>query len=170
MNNTAPDSETRIELYVQSLSPHGARAQQDEVVERLLDLAETESVDVFDLHVWGKQLCPNAAAVRTDAGNRYAERREQFREWSGHDGRRADHLLDAHEVDAGVAGDCYTAVPTPVLLLAEFEGEELTHVAPCHRGDSMTTVRERIRTLERGIETVDAGKNADASRPSEVRR
>jgi hypothetical protein len=151
---TEPGS--RIELYVQSLSPYGARAQQDEAIERLFRLAEAGTIAEFDLRVWGKHLCPNAAAVRTDVGEECLERLELFREWVGEDGSRADPFLDGHEVDDDIVGDSFTDVSTPVLLLAEFDGEELVHVTPCRRGDSVTTVHDRIATLERGAAALDS--------------
>lgn len=58
----------RVELYLRSLAPETARAEQDRIVERLRRLEEEGRVRALDVHVCGRCLCSSTAAAETDPG------------------------------------------------------------------------------------------------------
>lgn len=151
MEQGEPIEGTRLELYVRSLSPGGARPQQAAVIDRLERL-ETEhaTVDVT-VTVWGKEIGTTTPAARTDAGQFILERVSEFREWARERGRSIDSFFETREVHSSITGEEYTALVLPVMTLAEYHDGSLRFVAPSANGETVYTVSDRVDALEHRI-------------------
>jgi len=51
----------------------------------------------------------------------------------------------------------------PVMGLAEYDGDELAHVAPCTKGETVHTITDRLETLEAGEPSALEQQTAEAS-------
>lgn len=140
----------RVELYVRSLAPCGTRNEQDAIIERLLDLERRDAVDDVDLTVWGSAVCLDAASAQLGAGQRVAERIQEFYCWC--EDRRAS--LEPHftwsDVESSIAGDSYRRVVPPQRCLAIYEDDALQDVYPSSVEGRPRSVEEGLRVLEEG--------------------
>jgi hypothetical protein len=143
----------RIELYVRSLLPDGAHNRQEAVIERLQRLDAEDRISDFSVIVWGKQIARESAGARTDEGEYILNRVAEFKQWALSNNVSLESFYQRHAVENDVTDEEYTAMVLPVMGLAEYEGEELRHVAPCTDGDTVHTIMERLDRLEKGEPT-----------------
>lgn len=135
-----------VDLFVRSLSPTGARAGPSAAIERLEALAETETVDDFSVHIWGKEVDLSSGTAGEAREVPVLERVAAFRSWAAERG----FALDAFErrTVSTLTGETYTALRLPVVVLAESVGGELDWVTPCTTESGVLTVEERLGSLE----------------------
>ena len=158
MTDTTTDGH-RLELYVRSLAPTGGREAQEAAIERLDRLERTGTVDAARVHVWGREIAPDSAAAGTESGRRVLDRIEAFETWA----RRADVSLASffrtREVHSEITGRDYRTIVLPGMALAEYRDDTLAYVTPCSDDGQMTTVTDRLETLEL------AGRSESGSQP-----
>ncbi|WP_459192172.1 HTH domain-containing protein [Halosimplex sp. J119] len=140
----------RIELYVRSLLPDGAHERQEAVIERLQELDAEDEIEDFSVIVWGKQIARDSAGARTEEGEYILNRVAEFKQWALSNNVSLESFYQRQTVDNDVTDEPYTAMVLPVMGLAEYDGEELRHVAPCTDGDEVHTIMDRLDRLERG--------------------
>ena len=138
----------RVELFVRSLAPETARAEQERVIERLGRLEERGRVRAVDVHVCGACICPSTAAAETEVGQFLLDRFERFESWAEDRGRS---LVGFRRrcVDSMVAGETVTGVTFPRMTLAEFADGDLRFVAPSTNSGT-STVMDRIDQIADG--------------------
>jgi len=146
MTGTQP----RIELYVRSLLPDGAHSRQEAVIERLERLDADDEIEGYSVIVWGKQIARDSAGARTEEGEYILNRVAEFKQWALSSNVSLESFYQKHDVTNDATDEPYSAVVLPVMGLAEYEGEELRHVAPCTEGEEVHTIMDRLDRLERG--------------------
>lgn len=159
-----------VELYVRSLSASGAQVPQESAIERLSRLEREGCVEEHTVHVWGKRICPDAAAAETDTGEFVLERIETFEEWAEREGMSVGSFFDTHEVDSSITGESYSAITVPTMTLAAFRDDRVEWVAPCTDGETVYTVDDGLDALEAGLderehETREGDRTAELSSP-----
>jgi len=140
-----------IELYVRSLLPDGAGKRQDAVIDKLAALEREGEIAGFDVIVWGKQIAPESAAANTDEGRYILNRVAEFKQWALSNNVSLESFYERRTADSAVAEDATDAVRLPVIGLAEYDGEELVHVAPCTKGETVHTITDRLDRLDAGL-------------------
>jgi len=150
MTGTQPP---RIELYVRSLLPDGAHNRQEAVIERLQELDAEDQIEDFSVIVWGKQIARESAGARTEEGEYILNRVAEFKQWALSNNVSLESFYQKHDVENDVTEEPYSTMVLPVMGLAEYDGEELRHVAPCTDGDEVHTIMNRLDRLERGEPT-----------------
>ncbi|KOX91903.1 hypothetical protein AMS69_15235 [Haloarcula rubripromontorii] len=148
MSDTNPTP--HIELYVRSMLPDGAHERQEAVIDRLQTLDENDHIDGFNVIVWGKQIAPQSAAARTAEGKYILNRVAEFKQWALSHNVSLDSFYQDTTVDSEAAESAYDAMALPVMGLAEYDGNELVHVAPCTKDDIVHTIMDRLDRLEVG--------------------
>ena len=151
------------ELYVRSLAPREAHQRQERTIERLSGLDERGAIDGFDVLVWGRQLCPDSRSARTDVGRTVADRLDRIDTWAEGTDRSVAGYCHAEQFRSIITGESREIVRLPSLALAEFEGDDLVHFAPCRDGDRAVSVSDRLADLERD-EEAGGRKNDPSSR------
>ena len=139
----------RVELYVRSLAPCGTRNEQDAIVERLLDLERRDVVDDVDLMVWGDAVCLDGASVRAGAGQRVAERIQDFFCWAEDREVSLEPFFTWSDVDASMSGESFRRVVPPQRCLATYVDDGLEDVYP-------SSVEGSLRSLEDGVSSLEA--------------
>lgn len=140
------DTATDVELYVRSLASPGSCDVLDSVLDRLERLEETGHITAYTVEIWGKELTVSTAN-RTEAGRQVLGRLSSFVEWAD----RTEHSLecfDRRRVHSEMIEESYQSIRLPTMVLAEYEGEQLRHVAPCRDGETVVTISDRLDALE----------------------
>jgi hypothetical protein len=143
----------RIELYVRSLLPDGAQNRQEAVIDRLDRLDAENEIESYSVIVWGKQIARDSAGARTDEGEYILNRVAEFKQWALSNNVSLESFYQKQIVENDATDEEYTATVLPVMGLAEYDGNELRHVAPCTKGDTVHTIMDRLDRLERGQPT-----------------
>ncbi|WP_436927029.1 HTH domain-containing protein [Halosimplex amylolyticum] len=143
----------RIELYVRSLLPDGAHNRQEAVIERLQELDAEDEIEDFSVIVWGKQIARESAGARTEEGEYILNRVAEFKQWALSNNVSLESFYQRQTVENDVTDEPYSAMVLPVMGLAEYDGEELRHVAPCTEGEEVHTIMDRLDRLGRGEPT-----------------
>ncbi|MFC6757365.1 HTH domain-containing protein [Halomicroarcula sp. GCM10025894] len=146
MNQTEP----HVELYVRSMLPDGAGSRQEAVIDKLDELERREEIAGYNVVVWGKQIAPESAAANTEAGRYILNRVAEFKQWALSNNVSLESFYQRTSVDSEVTESAYDAMVLPVMGLAEYDGNELAHVAPCTRGEAVHTITDRLERLEAG--------------------
>jgi hypothetical protein len=148
-----------IELYVRSLLPDGAGERQDAVIDHLEHLEREGEIAGYDVIVWGKQIAPQSAGADTDEGKYILNRVAEFKQWALSNNVSLESFYQRTTVDSEASESSYDAVLLPMMGLAEYDGDELAHVAPCTDGKTVHTITDRLESLEAGMEA-PAERNA----------
>lgn len=133
-----------VELYVRSLTSWAGRPQQEAVINRLERLNATDGIDEFTVHVWGQQV---PLSTTTDAGQSVLDRVAEFREWAADTGRSLDRAFRTRQVDSEFVDEQYETLVLPMVVLAEYQDDDLRYVAPCSENGEVCTVRDRLDQL-----------------------
>ncbi|MFB6163745.1 MAG: HTH domain-containing protein [Haloarculaceae archaeon] len=154
----------RLELYVRTLSPPGARSRQEAVIDRLDALAESERVDDWYVKVWGKQIDPTTNAADTDQGQFILNRIAEFQQWALANNATLESFYQTREQSSSITGEDHTSIVLPKMGLAEYHGSELAQVTPCTRreDDDVCTVIDHLNELERRL-TAPAGTQSPST-------
>ena len=135
----------RLELYVRSLS--GGTAAGEKHARRVRELDRRGRVESGSVVVWGEEVGLTTTAFRTRVGKCIVDRVASFRAWAADRGGTMAPFFETRSVTGDVTGESYTAVRLPVACLAEYEGDDLVHVAPYRAGDADCTVGDRLQSL-----------------------
>ncbi|MBX0298188.1 HTH domain-containing protein [Haloarcula nitratireducens] len=152
-----------IELYVRSMLPNGAHERQEDVINQLQTLEEDGQIDGFNVIVWGKRIAPQSAAARTEEGRYILNRVAEFKQWALSNNVSFDSFHQRTGVDSDIAESSYEAVVLPVMGIAEYTDNELSHVAPCTEGDVVHTIMDRINRLDAGQPSALEQETVDVS-------
>jgi len=138
----------RVELFVRSLAPNGARETQEAVVTRLLDLEREGVVDEVDLTVWGDAVCLDDASVSVGIGSYVADRIQAFHSWC--EGTRAslEPYFEWAAVDSSLSNESYYRVVPPHRCLAVYVGDTVGDVYPRTMDGNPETLEDGLRALE----------------------
>ncbi|WP_299268757.1 HTH domain-containing protein [Halorientalis sp.] len=146
--NTDP---IRLELYVRTLSPPGARTRQEQVITRLQRLEDEGYIADFYVKVWGRQIDPTTKAAETDQGAFILNRIAEFKQWALANNTTLESFYQTHEQSSTITGQDHTTMVLPKMGLAEYHGSELEQVAPCTTGDDVHSVVNHLDDLERRL-------------------
>ena len=144
------ETEPYVELYVRSMLPDGAGSRQDAVIDRLEELERREEIAGYNVVVWGKQIAPESAAANTEEGRYILNRVAEFKQWALSNNVSLESFYQRTTVDSEAADSASEAMVLPVMGLAEYDGTELAHVAPCTDGENVHTITDRLERLEDG--------------------
>jgi hypothetical protein len=147
-SNTDP---IRLELYVRTLSPPGARTRQEQVIKRLQRLEDEDHIDDFYVKVWGRQIDPTTKAAETDQGEFILNRIAEFKQWALANNTTLESFYQTHEQSSSITGQDHTTIVLPKMGLAEYHGSELEQVAPCTDEDDVHSVVNHLDDLERRL-------------------
>jgi hypothetical protein len=154
-----------VELWVRSLGhPSVFRAQSD-LSTRVRRLEDSDIVDRAEVDVWGREVVLSAATARTEPGRRFMNRLARFREWAEHNDASLEPHFEFSATASEFTGEEYTVVDLPVCALAEYEGGDLVHVAPCTVDGRPRSVADRMSALESGY---DLDRDLETERPEEL--
>jgi len=140
-----------IELYVRSMLPDGAGKRQDAVIDKLAALEREGEIAGYDVIVWGKQIAPQSAAANTDEGRYILNRVAEFKQWALSNNVSLEAFCQRRTVESAAADSATDAIRLPVIGLAEYDGDELVHVAPCTEGETVHTITDRLDRLDAGL-------------------
>ncbi|WP_324663896.1 HTH domain-containing protein [Haloarcula sediminis] len=146
MSQTAP----YVELYVRSMLPDGAGSRQESVLDKLDELEREDEIAGYNVVVWGKQIAPESAAAGTEEGRYILNRVAEFKQWALSNNVSLESFYQRTDVDSEAADSPFEAMVLPVMGLAEYDGDELAHVAPCTDGETVHTIADRLERLEAG--------------------
>lgn len=155
------DDATRLELYVRSLSPNGAGPSQDAVVASLDRLERAGAIDDYSVRVWGDALPLDSATARTGAGRWISRSVQRFREWVTARDATVPGAFERRETHT-LADEGCEVLTLPVLLLAEYRGEELVSVTPRIEDGALYTVADHVGSLGDGP-SVEPGETVEVS-------
>jgi len=156
-------TEPYIELYVRSMLPDGAGSRQEAVIDTLDELERADEIAGYNVIVWGKQIAPESTAANTDEGRYILNRVAEFKQWALSNNVSLESFYQQTSVDSEVTDSAYEAMVLPVMGLAEYDGDELAHVAPCTKGETVHTITDRLETLEAGEPSALEQQTAEAS-------
>jgi len=142
--------EPYVELYVRSMLPDGAGSRQEQVIDRLAELERREKIGGYNVVVWGKQIAPESAAANTEEGRYILNRVAEFKQWALSNNVSLESFYQQTSVDSEAADSASDAMVLPVMGLAEYDGSELAHVAPCTEGETVHTITDRLERLDAG--------------------
>src|SRR6056297_1040755 len=163
MEATTNADPIRLELYVRTLSPPGARARQEAVLERLQRLEDEGHIDDFYVKVWGRQIDPTTRAADTDQGQFILNRIAEFKQWALAENTTLESFYQTHEQSSSITGEDHTNIVLPKMGIAEYHGSELEQVAPCTTGDDVYSIVDHLDELERRLAGPSASEQAPVS-------
>lgn len=158
-SDATPDS-IRVELYLRTLSPPGAKARQDEVITRLQELDDDGVIDDFNVQVWGKQIDPTSRAAETEQGEFILNRIAEFQQWALANNTTLESFYQTSHQSSSITGEEHTKIVLPKMGLAEYRGRELEQVSPCTDGDEVPSVVDHLETLEAQARTDTSVQNS----------
>lgn len=144
------DSEPRlVELFVRSLTPPGARAAQNDIVDRMVALREADVVEEVDLTVWGNGVPLSGTCARVGVGSHVANAIRAFRRWCEERDASLEPFFTWSAVDSSITGESYDRVVPPHRCLAVWDDDGVAAVYPCRIGDETRSIEDGLRALER---------------------
>ncbi|MFD1514971.1 HTH domain-containing protein [Halomarina rubra] len=155
------DHERRVELYVRSLAPGGTHRQQDTVVRRLDALLGEGAIADYDVRVWGDRICRSSACARTADGKHVQDRLARVERWAEREGRSLDGIYREVECESTITDESWVEVRFPEIALAEFEEDELVHLAPSHDVDADELIRVTDRLADLADVTDESDEHSD---------
>jgi len=157
---TASSPARSVALFVRSLSPTETPASRHADRVRALEVADR--VEEASVTVWGSEIELSTRARRTPTGKCVLDRIADFRAWADERGVSMGPFFETREVSSSLTGEEYTALRLPVTCLAEYDGDDLVHVAPYSTGEAICSVADRLRRLDRA-EAIDEDRGDGAA-------
>jgi len=157
---TASARSRSVALFVRSLSPTETPAPRH--ADRVRALETDGRVEAASVTVWGSEVELSARARRTPAGKCVLDRVADFRAWADERGVSMTPFFETREVSSSLTGEEYTALRLPVTCLAEYDGDELVHVAPYSTGEAICSVADRLRRLDETGDTDEERRDGSA--------
>lgn len=149
------------ELCVESLHPTGAQPQLEAVVGRLRRLVSADSLDGFDVTVWGDRIGVSTAAAGTEAGESIRATVEDCIDWATENDRTFRPCFDVRSTSDVITGDEYTVIDLPAMVLVEYVDGAIAHAVPSSDGTVTETVSDRLAALETGEPELEPGGGPD---------
>lgn len=138
---------TSVELWIRSFAPASAGPTQERALEQLSDLESQAPIESVDVSVWGKEIEVDRPerAMQIPQLCRIERRLEAFENWAARTGRRLEPFFRNTHVESSITGESHDVWRLPTIAVAEFDGDELLHVAPVAMatGRSMSSIGSR---------------------------
>ena len=132
---------------MRSLSPRGARLQQERVLDRLERLRRDSCIDSFTVTVWGTGVSPTSAIARTEAGQATLETIDELQQWAQQNDLSFPAGFKPRKIVSMLDDERDTFIPFPTMCLAVREGNELQCVAPCVNDMLTHSIRDCLDEL-----------------------
>ena len=161
------DTTAAAELYVRSLAPSAGFRSQERALSMLDELVAAGRFAGYDVLVWGDAVCPAGIGSRTVAGRRVLDRVDRIERWTADSGATVGALRSG-EYDSRITGERRTVTRLPSLALAEFEGDDLVHFAPCRTREGSVAVLDRLASLSGAPPGDDSSAERDGSSEYDV--
>lgn len=145
---TSSNRITTAELWVRSLGQPETVEQRTELLGRLDRLERAGVLGGVDVDMWGGRLVLSGTTTRTARGRRFLARYHRFQDWADRAGATLEPFFETTEADSSFTGAEHTLLVFPVHTLAEFDGDEVVHVAPAVVDGEVRTVEDRLAVLE----------------------
>lgn len=148
-----------VELWVRSFETVTTGGRRERAIERVERLETSSAVETATVAAWGRAIeesdrlegVPQLRAVR--------RRLEAFDEWADRTDRELTPFFRRNRAESAITDRSTVVRRLPVLALAEFDGDELLHVAPCREGERTIDVFDRLAALEaEGVVTFDGDR------------
>lgn len=156
------DDRPSVGLFVRSLTPSGTAKQQEAILDTVNHLDDRDTIDDYEVTVWGERIVPDSLAAATTPGQRIMETIDAFETWAKANDAAIDRFFEEQAIESAVTGECYIATRLPMLAMAEYVDGEIRMVTPHVDDDGVLTVADRVTTLgeevaiENGQATVPA--------------
>lgn len=155
---------TTVELWIRSFAPTSAGPTQERALDRLDDLESKTPIESVEVGVWGKEVEIDRPerAVGIPQLQRIESRLEAFETWAARTGRQLEPFFRNTRIESSITGESYDVWRLPTIAVAEFDGDDLLHVAPCRNGGRTIDVVDRLESLLDGAESplaVDEGSS-----------
>lgn len=138
----------RIEVFLRELAPQlGACQQQARTLERLAAFDRRGTFDSVTINVWGKSICPESAAARTDFGERILEYIDDFETWAANTAG-VETLFEESIVECSFTDEHYTKVVLPHLCIAVYADDRVQLVLPCTIDGTTYRVEDFLAAIE----------------------
>lgn len=137
----------RVELYVRSLSSRTGGGPQERAIDCLRQFDAEGLVDSYAVRVWGDEIGLTSSVVDTERGEDILDRIGALREWASHNDVTLDAFFETRETESHITGESYASIRLPVLVMVEYEGDEVGYVTPHKRDDTVYTVDDRLDRL-----------------------
>jgi hypothetical protein len=144
-------------LWARSLCPAGAEQRQEEVIDRLQRMEETNRIDGFEIEIWGDRIPLDTQLV---AGTGLLEQVQTFQAWSNDAGTSLAPFFQKREGNSSLTGTSRDGIIPPVICLAEYDNSSLQYVTPCIDHGSICTVSDRLNTIDRPTHEIEQQRNA----------
>lgn len=162
MSTSTPQPQ-RVELWIRTFAPQTTSEPRARAVECLERLESHAVLDEVTLEVWGKRFERTPLDERVPALARIHDRLERFEAWATAPNRHLDPFFTRRRLDSAITGECREYWHLPSLALAEYDGDGLTHVAPCRRGGQTVTVFDRLEQLADRTESPTGSDDSQAT-------
>jgi hypothetical protein len=133
-------------LFVRSLSPEGARVEQESVIDRLQALRDRGILADVSLTIWGSRLRPTSAH-RTETGGEILDTIDRLEAWADRQEPPRSLCFDSRTVRSTITGEHETELVLPLICLAVSEGDHLRCVAPWREGEVVHTVTDCLDAI-----------------------
>lgn len=160
MEQTPTTEPVRLELYVRTLSPPGARSRQEALIDRLQRLSDSGVVEDAHVQVWGRQVDPTTSAAETEQGQFILNRIAEFKQWALANNTTLESFYETREQSSSITGEEHTTLVLPKLGLAEYHGSELHQVSPCTEPSGVVSITDHLDDLERRLADQPTGDAA----------
>ncbi|AFZ73387.1 HTH domain-containing protein [Natronobacterium gregoryi] len=148
--NRTQSSPTSVELWIRSFTPVSTGPTQERALEHIAVLEEQTALET-NVCIWGKEIeqtdSDETRPVRIPQLERIERRLESFEDWARRRGRRLEPFFRRRRIESTITDETHEVWRPPTVALAEFDGEDLHHVAPCVDGDRTIDVFDRLETL-----------------------
>lgn len=147
MGRTSEDTETTVDLLLRADGP-AAWKQQQQVIETLDRLDETDAIDGYRTQVWGNAV-PLGGPLSETVFYRAAVRKVRaFEEWAESRDGPVELPFERDEVVSELTGDRHSLVRLPMTCLAVYDGADLLAVYPCVEDGEPCSVEDLLERMD----------------------
>lgn len=134
--------ELTVDAYFRAYSP--TSTPQNEVLDRLATLAETDRIDDYDVDIVPKAV--SLRGERTEVEREY----EAFLEWADRVDATVDEAFSVRHTESEITGEVAAELLTPIVSLAVRTADETVAVLPCRIDGEHVSVREFLDAFADG--------------------
>ncbi|THE63266.1 hypothetical protein D8Y22_19065 [Salinadaptatus halalkaliphilus] len=149
MTTDHPASRT-VELWIRGCTSPAPDSNQERALDTLEQLDERGVVEGVTVGVWGDTFESSSLSEQVSQLERIQSRLEAFEAWAAENDRRLEPCFRRRQTHSQLTGANREVWRLPAVALAEFDGDDLVHVAPCRDGDRTVDIFDRLEVLESG--------------------
>jgi len=157
------DSPFRAEFFVHSLAPAPSKQCQDELIERLESLVETDQLEGIDLMVWGNSICTDSALSGMGYGERIVSAIGDFYALTANSDISIAPFFRITTVTSEFTEETFRRIVPPQRCIALYDEEELVAVFPSLIDGVAYTPEDIADHLEQRASTAQTPVPADES-------